>query len=452
MAFKINTTGISSPIIFYDLGERTFNHPTNNYDLELEFTKEEIRASTDIQNAINNNWITVYDEHNNLITSTNQIITHSELTNLNNDDHLQYPLLEETSERIKFNITNIENGHVLIYDSTNNNYINSTGGLDGTSGTSGSSGTSGINGISGTSGSSGTSGIDGTSGSSGTSSIGYGIYAYAKTDADGTLISSNGLTVNKTNTGVYEYTLTQPYNDNTYAVVGNPILTVTDTNIQISNINSSSFIVTTGRGDNGSTSDTPVDTRHSIVVFGVDGPTGLGSAYQSWLAVGNTGTENDFVNSLNGTSGTSGSSGTSGNSGTSGSSGSSGTSGSTPVFGTYFQSISSENESSTTSSSYQQKVRLTTSNLPKGIYRIGFYFETRQSNASDAVEVRIQENDTYTIANVEQEPDDYRDIFSYGGFIYRKLEGINYIDIDWRQQRGSTAYIRRARLEIWRVE
>jgi len=35
--------------------------------------------------------------------------------------------------------------------------------------------------------------------------------------------------------------------------------------------------------------------------------------------------------------------------------------------------------------------------------------------------------------------------------MYQTISGVNTIDIDWRQQRGSTAYIRRARLELWRV-
>lgn len=127
---------------------------------------------------------------------------------------------------------------------------------------------------------------------------GFGIYAYAKTEGDGTPVSSNGLTVSRVSTGVYDYTFTQAFGNSNYAVVGNPILTVTDTNLQVSNETSTGFRVTVGQGDNGTSSDVPVDELHTVVVFGVDGPTGLGSAYQSWLAVGNVGTESDFLDDL----------------------------------------------------------------------------------------------------------------------------------------------------------
>lgn len=128
--------------------------------------------------------------------------------------------------------------------------------------------------------------------------LGFGIYAYAKTSGAGALLSSNGLTVNYVSTGVYDYTFTQPYVSSNYAVVGNPVLTVTDTNIQVSNETSTGFRITIGQGDNGGTADVPTDELHSVVVFGVDGPTGLGSAYLSWLAVGNTGTEADFIEDI----------------------------------------------------------------------------------------------------------------------------------------------------------
>ncbi len=122
-----------------------------------------------------------------------------------------------------------------------------------------------------------------------------------------------------------------------------------------------------------------------------------------------------------------------------------------PIFGTQFQQTKDDTESSTTSTTFQQKLRMTTTSLPSGSYRIGFYLETRQSNSADAVEWQVELNDTTILATAEQEPDDPNDLFSYGGHDYRTLSGVNTIDIDWRQQRGSTAYIRRARLELWRV-
>ena len=176
MAFKITTTGIQSPVPFDDLGYREFTHPTTGYDLLLEFKAEEIRDSIDIQDAIDNNWITVEDEFGNPITQTSEAVTHSGLSLLDQDDHEQYALTDGTSRAI-FHVNDPLDQQVLEYDDSIDKWINVSGGASGTSGSSGTSGvdgtsgSSGTSGVAGTSGSSGTSGVDGTSGSSGTSGI-----------------------------------------------------------------------------------------------------------------------------------------------------------------------------------------------------------------------------------------------------------------------------------------
>lgn len=58
MIFSITTTGLSTPVIFNDLGARTFNHPTVSFNLTNEFTIEEIKNSVDIFNAIDLGYIT----------------------------------------------------------------------------------------------------------------------------------------------------------------------------------------------------------------------------------------------------------------------------------------------------------------------------------------------------------------------------------------------------------
>ena len=52
MAFIFTTTGVQNPVVFPDLGRRSYPHPTTSYDLESEYTQEEIRASIDVQFAI----------------------------------------------------------------------------------------------------------------------------------------------------------------------------------------------------------------------------------------------------------------------------------------------------------------------------------------------------------------------------------------------------------------
>ncbi len=69
MAFIMSTTGIQNPVVFPDLGARTYEHPTTDYDLELDFSEEEIKNSLDIQLAIDNNWIILIDENGDPIIS-----------------------------------------------------------------------------------------------------------------------------------------------------------------------------------------------------------------------------------------------------------------------------------------------------------------------------------------------------------------------------------------------
>jgi len=70
MIFSITTTGLQTPVIFNDLGARTFSHPTVNFNLTDEFTIEEIRESIDIFNALDLGYITATLDGVN-ITSTN---------------------------------------------------------------------------------------------------------------------------------------------------------------------------------------------------------------------------------------------------------------------------------------------------------------------------------------------------------------------------------------------
>ena len=122
------------------------------------------------------------------------------------------------------------------------------------------------------------------------------------------------------------------------------------------------------------------------------------------------------------------------------------------VFGSEQQDARSEAESSTTSSAYQQKLRLTTTNLPLGKYRIGWYCEGSNSSASGRFQMRVQIDDSSTLCEHSHEDEDSRDRVAVAGHDYiENLSGVINIDMDYREQQGGTARIRRARLEIWRV-
>ena len=176
--------------------------------------------------------------------------------------------------------------------------------------------------IAGPVGSTGATGVDGASGADGatgaTGADGFGIYATARTEADGTLVSAIGLSVSRIATGIYDYTFTDPYVDASYGVVGQVFDTVTDTNVMVSNVTSTGFRIILGEGDNATDADILVDVEHVVTVFGVSGPSGSVSAYQTWLDVGNVGTEQDFLDSIQGETGATGADGIQGATGADG--------------------------------------------------------------------------------------------------------------------------------------
>lgn len=126
----------------------------------------------------------------------------------------------------------------------------------------------------------------------------------------------------------------------------------------------------------------------------------------------------------------------------------------TQIFGTEFQWDESTGESSTNSLSYVRKLRLTTTSLPAGEYRIGWSYNWSHNSTISDFEARVFLNDSITIEDHRQEPKDSGTDQRYqnGGFSIRTLSGINTIDIDWRTDNaGNTAFIRETRLEIWRI-
>jgi len=59
----LSTTGTKDTVIIEDLGSRKFVHPTIDFNLLEEYTAQEISQSDDLQNAIDNGWITLKNEY-----------------------------------------------------------------------------------------------------------------------------------------------------------------------------------------------------------------------------------------------------------------------------------------------------------------------------------------------------------------------------------------------------
>ena len=112
--------------------------------------------------------------------------------------------------------------------------------------------------------------------------------------------------------------------------------------------------------------------------------------------------------------------------------------------------MASEAESTTTSLTFVQKLRLTTSSLAAGDYRIGYSMEITNSNKKQRTEVRVQVDDTTTIAEgVNAALNQHDDYVMVSGFAVVTLTaGTHNIDIDYRAL-SNTAKIRRARLELF---
>ena len=97
---------------------------------------------------------------------------------------------------------------------------------------------------------------------------GFGIYATARTDAAGYSAYSVGIaTVAVESIGTYRYILSQPLPGAQYSVMGQPLETTTDTNVMISEINDTGFLLKVGKGDNGKTDDTLINCPHCVTVF-----------------------------------------------------------------------------------------------------------------------------------------------------------------------------------------
>jgi hypothetical protein len=124
------------------------------------------------------------------------------------------------------------------------------------------------------------------------------------------------------------------------------------------------------------------------------------------------------------------------------------------VFGSEAQNAASEGESTTTQTTYQEKLKLTTSSLSGGVYRVGWHNEMRCSSVANDALYRIQVDDTTTLAEVNNEIGDNANYLPGAGFGYVTLtSGVHTIDMDYRVEGGpgTTAYIRRARIELWKV-
>ena len=124
------------------------------------------------------------------------------------------------------------------------------------------------------------------------------------------------------------------------------------------------------------------------------------------------------------------------------------------VFGSEYNIDSSEGESSTTSTSWQNKLDFDFT-VPSGTYILFWYAEIRMNSTSYSTRARVElDGDTVTpyIGYIEIEPQDTDNWYTFSGHKELSLNGTHDIDIDYCRLGGNgTAYIRKARLTLWRI-
>ncbi len=126
------------------------------------------------------------------------------------------------------------------------------------------------------------------------------------------------------------------------------------------------------------------------------------------------------------------------------------------VFGSRFQDAESSSESENSTTSWSQKLNLAMpSDTPAGRYRIGIFYNWRFESLSHDFEARARVDDTDTVFVHTQEPKDTGtdQEFVASGFAYVDLTAASHtIDIDYRSSSGGdSAFIKNARIEVWRV-
>ena len=132
------------------------------------------------------------------------------------------------------------------------------------------------------------------------------------------------------------------------------------------------------------------------------------------------------------------------------------------VYGSNYTYAESLTVTTTNSTSFQEKLKLTTASLPVGTYRIGWSFQWNHDNTGNDFLGRIQMDDTTTLGNYQIEPKDSAGTFSttgtnqkfgLAGFAQVALTtGVHFFDIDFATENASDeSSIWNARLEFWRV-
>ena len=123
-------------------------------------------------------------------------------------------------------------------------------------------------------------------------------------------------------------------------------------------------------------------------------------------------------------------------------------------FGVGYQNAESLSSSTTTSTTYTNKVTLTTPSLPAGRYLVGFYSELTTDNASRSFGVRLGvDTASVILAEISQKPGTAGEFTAFGGVVEVTLTAaVHTFEIDFKVS-GSAApiTIQRSTVSIWQA-
>ena len=127
--------------------------------------------------------------------------------------------------------------------------------------------------------------------------------------------------------------------------------------------------------------------------------------------------------------------------------------GGSSIFGQDAQYVEDMTENSTGSTTWQTKLELIVPGGRNGIYRISWSAQVGQSNTQDKVEAKLYNvTDAVDVGlNIRIEPKDSSAWYSVGDFALVNMAGqTKTFAIQYREQDGSSARIRAAKIEFWR--
>lgn len=128
-----------------------------------------------------------------------------------------------------------------------------------------------------------------------------------------------------------------------------------------------------------------------------------------------------------------------------------------PTFGTQYQFVEDASVSTTTSTTFQPKLNLTTPSVPAGDYRMSVYYNWGLTGGNPSIDfrARVQLDTSTTIFSHQAEPKDTGadQLNVASGFDnFTLTAGVHTLDLEFATSSGTrTAVIQNTRLEIFRI-